>query len=64
MIRKRYMALLCSIALTTGTLAGCGNSTDPKKEEKTSVDNTPLEVTIATPQVGEAPKKAAILSWR
>lgn len=59
MIRKGYMALLCSIALTTGTLAGCGNATDPKKDEKTAVDNTPLEVTIATPQVGEAPKKGS-----
>lgn len=63
MMKKRYMALLCSIALTTGTLAGCGNSTDPKKEEKT-VDNAPLEVTIATPQVGKRLKRAAISSWR
>lgn len=57
MIKKGYMALLCTLAMTGGTLAGCGNN--EMKQEESATDTKPLEVTIATPQVGEAPKKGS-----
>ncbi|MFC5449426.1 extracellular solute-binding protein [Paenibacillus aestuarii] len=59
MNRKRSVALFCTIAFTAGTLAGCTSNGAPAKEESAGADNTPLEVTIATPQVGEAPKKGS-----
>jgi putative aldouronate transport system substrate-binding protein len=57
MNRKRFTAMLCSLVLTASSLAACATSNDTKKAAEAPPDNTPLEVTIATPQVGEAPKK-------
>lgn len=57
MNRKRYAALLLSLALTAGTLAACAEKSKPQSGAEGQSDNTPLEVTIATQQVGEAPKK-------
>lgn len=57
MKRKRFAALLLSLALTSGTLAACADQSEPQQGAEGQSDNSPLEVTIATPQVGEAPKK-------
>lgn len=57
MERKRCAALLLSLALTAGTLAACAEKSEPRQGAEGQPDSTPLEVTIATPQVGEAPKK-------
>lgn len=57
MKRKRFVALLLSLVLTAGTLAACAEKSEPQQGAEGQPDNMPLEVTIATPQVGEAPKK-------
>ncbi|RCW48908.1 extracellular solute-binding protein [Paenibacillus prosopidis] len=55
MKRKRFIIVMVSLLTIAGGLSGCagGKDTPTAKQE----GNTPLEVTIATPQVGEAPKK-------
>nr|WP_254611381.1 hypothetical protein [Paenibacillus sp. JMULE4] len=63
MERKRCAALLLSLALTAGTLAACAEKSEPRQGAEGQPDSTPLEVTIATPQVGEAPKKTVKSSW-
>jgi putative aldouronate transport system substrate-binding protein len=50
----RYTACFVSTVMAVGTLAGCAGGKDTQSADKPDV-NTPLEITIATPQVGEAP---------
>lgn len=55
MVSKRFITLV-SLLTTVSALAGCaGEKSSPTAQQ----DNTPLEVTIATPQIGEAPKKGS-----
>ncbi|WP_284638205.1 extracellular solute-binding protein [Paenibacillus silviterrae] len=57
MSKKRFIAVACSLVMTTSALIGCAESSSSPQGEAVKEDTTPLEVTIATPQVGEAPKK-------
>ncbi|NHN34263.1 extracellular solute-binding protein [Paenibacillus agricola] len=57
MNKKRFVGLVCSLVMTAGTIAGCADSNGTPQGAQAVPDNTPLEITIATPQVGEAPKK-------
>ncbi|KQX48574.1 MULTISPECIES: extracellular solute-binding protein [unclassified Paenibacillus] len=55
MVCKRCITVV-SLLTTISVLAGCaGEKSSPIAQQ----DNTPLEVTIATPQIGEAPKKGS-----
>ncbi|AFC32576.1 family 1 extracellular solute-binding protein [Paenibacillus mucilaginosus 3016] len=61
MKRKRQgAALLLSMVLTAGSLAGCSSDQTAAKDSangaKGGAGDGPLEITIGTPQVGEAPK--------
>lgn len=62
MFRKRFMKGSVSLLTAAVVLAGCagegGSETGTGTDEPAQQDsNKPLTVTIATPQVGEAPKK-------
>ena len=47
---------MVSLLTTVSALVGCtGEKSSPTAQQ----DNTPLEVTIATPQIGEAPEKGS-----
>lgn len=56
MKKKHLASALGVLVAASGILAACGDK-DQVEGEGAQADNTPLEVTIATPQVGEAPGK-------
>ncbi|WP_079913267.1 extracellular solute-binding protein [Paenibacillus sp. 32352] len=57
MTKRRFIAIACSLAMTAGALAGCAEDKSNQHGEAVKGDGTPMKVTIATPQIGEAPKK-------
>ncbi|WP_010277867.1 extracellular solute-binding protein [Paenibacillus senegalensis] len=59
MNKPRHAALLASLLLAAGALAGCAQNQGAQRGTQGSSDSAPLEVTIATPQVGEAPKRGS-----
>ncbi|MDF2921371.1 MAG: transporter substrate-binding protein [Paenibacillaceae bacterium] len=56
MQRKQAAALLFTMTLAAGSIAGCGQEEETAVEAKPAESAKPFEMTIATPQVGEAPK--------
>jgi putative aldouronate transport system substrate-binding protein len=55
---KKWFALLGTVSMATGVLAGCGGEQPANKTGSAKVEETkPLEVSIVMPQVGDIPNK-------
>lgn len=61
MIKRKRFTLMTMSVITAGAavLTGCSSNKEPQTQQAAEAqqDNSPLTVTIATPQIGEAPKK-------
>jgi putative aldouronate transport system substrate-binding protein len=56
---NRWIAMMCTLVLVGGIVAGCGAATpkDQVQPTKTAEDTTPLQLTIGFQQVGDIPNK-------
>lgn len=54
---KRFIMAAMAVATAAGTLAGCSGEKEVKQQGAQS--DKPVRITIATPQVGEAPKNGS-----
>ncbi|ALS28104.1 ABC transporter substrate-binding protein [Paenibacillus sp. 32O-W] len=57
-MKKKYVASALGVLVASASiLVACGDKDERGSQDVAQADNAPLEVTIATPQVGEAPGK-------